>query len=157
MLHLPYCKLVSLVSCGILLWYLFAIICFFAITLKKYKLCLLKLNWSFKMHLWHAFTQILSKHLIPNHLLFGRQLLSYSNTPSAVIKNLAVLSSTTDKINRISSYFWHRWRYEFVVNLRKTQRTSKLNINSQKLFCASLWWKGVQALLENCHSNRGIT
>ena len=31
------------------------------------------------------------------------------------------------------NYFWDRWRYEFVVNLRKTLRTSKLNSNSSKI------------------------
>ena len=35
----------------------FAKTCFFAITLKNYKLCWLKLNWSLTMHLWNAFTQ----------------------------------------------------------------------------------------------------
>ena len=73
-----------------------------------------------------------------NHLLFGKQLLYYSNTTSTVVRNLTVLSSTTDKINRISNHFWHRWRHEYVVNLRETQQASKLNINSQKLCCASL-------------------
>ena len=41
-----------------------------------------------------------------NHLLFSRQLLYSSNTTSTVVRNLTVLSSTTDKINRISNYFW---------------------------------------------------
>ena len=70
--------------------------------------------------------------------MLGRQLLCYSNTTSTVVRNLTVLSSTTDKINRISNHFWHRWRHEYVVNLRETQQASKLNINSQKLGCASL-------------------
>ena len=68
-----------------------------------------------------------------NHLLFGRQLLHYSNTTSTAVRNLTVLSSTNDKINCISNYFWNRWRHEYVVNIRETQRTSKLNINSQKI------------------------
>ena len=45
------------------LFFFFAITCFFAITLKNYKLSLLKLNWSLTMQLWHTFTQILSKHI----------------------------------------------------------------------------------------------
>ena len=49
----------------------------------------------------------------PNHLLFGRQLLYSSNTTSTVVRNLTVLSSTTDKINRISNHFLDRWRHEF--------------------------------------------
>ena len=56
----------------------------------------------------------------------------YSNITSTAIRSLTVLSSTTDKINRISNHFWHRWRHEYVVNLCETQRASKLNINCQK-------------------------
>ena len=52
------------------------------------------------------------------------------------------LSSTTGKINRISNHFLDRWRYENVVNLRETQRTSKSNIERRK---------GAQIRLENCH------
>ena len=69
-------------------------------------------------------------YLAPNHLLFGRQLLCNSNTTSTVIGNLTVLSNTTDKINRISNHFGHRWRHEFEVNLLETKRASKVNINS---------------------------
>ena len=65
-------------------------------------------------------------------MLFGRQLLYSSKITSTVVNNLTVLSSATDKINRISNNFWDRWRHGYVVNLRKTQRTSKLNINSRK-------------------------
>ena len=92
--------------------------------------------------LTYVYPNNFNTYLTPNHLLFGRQL-CYSNTKSAVIRNLTVLSSTTDKINHISNHFWHRWRHEVnVVNLSETQRESKLNINSQKLCCASSWWKG---------------
>ena len=69
----------------------------------------------------------------PNNLLFGRQLLCYSNTTSTVVRNLTVLSSTIDKINRISNHFRHRCRYEYVVNLCETQRASILNVNFQKI------------------------
>ena len=71
-------------------------------------------------------------------MVFHKQLFCYSNTASTVVRDLTVLSSTTDKINHISNHFWHSWRHEYVVNLRETQRASKLNINSQKLCCASL-------------------
>ena len=80
--------------------------------------------------------------LTPNYLLFGRQLLLSSNTTSTVAANLTVLSSTTDKINRINNHFWDRWIHEYVVNLRETQRISKLNIKRGK---------STQTLLENCH------
>ena len=69
----------------------------------------------------------------PNHLLFGRQLLYSSNTTSTVVRNLTVLSSTTGKINCISNHFLDKWRHGYVVNLRDTQRTSKLKINSLKI------------------------
>ena len=78
--------------------------------------------------------QILPKHVTPNHLLFDRQLLYSSNATSTVVRNVTVSSSTTDKINHsVPNYFWDRWRYEYVVNLRKTQRTSELNANSPKI------------------------
>ena len=41
--------------------------------------------------------------LTPSYLLFGRHLLLSSNTTSTVVAT--VLSSTTDKINRISNHF----------------------------------------------------
>ena len=61
-------------------------------------------------------------------MLIGRQLLYSSNTTSTVATNLTALSTTTDKINRISNQFWDSWRHEYVVNLRETQRTSELNM-----------------------------
>ena len=70
----------------------------------------------------HVCPNIIKTCLTPNHLLSGRQLLYYSNTTSTVVRNLTVLSSTTDKTNRISNYFWDRWRHEFVVKLRETQK-----------------------------------
>ena len=45
-------------------------------------------------------------------------ILYYSNTKSTVVRNLTVLSSTTDKINRISYHFLDWWRHQYVVNLR---------------------------------------
>ena len=79
-------------------------------------------------------TQILSKHVAPNHLLFGRQLLYSSKTKSTVVRNVTVFSSTTDEINRLRTLFFKdRLRYIYVVNLSKTQRISKLNTNSPKI------------------------
>ena len=60
-------------------------------------------------------------------MLFGRI------TTSTVVRNLTGVSSTTDKINRISNHFWDKWKYVYAVNLRETQRTSKLNINSPRI------------------------
>ena len=38
-------------------------------------------------------------------------------------------------MNRMSNHFSDRWRHkhEYVVNLRETQQTSKLNVNSSKI------------------------
>ena len=69
-----------------------------------------------------------------NHFLFGRQLMYSTNTTSTVVRNLTLLSSTTDKINCIISHFLDRWRHEYLVNSRETQRTLKLNINSKKVY-----------------------
>ena len=60
-------------------------------------------------------------------------IICYSSTKSIVVRNLTVLSSTTDKINHISNHFWDRCRHEDVLNLRETQQTSKLNVNSPKI------------------------
>ena len=100
---------------------------------------------------------IVKIYLTPNHLLFDRQLLCYSNTTSTVVTNLTVLWSNTDKKNCISNHFWHWWRHEYLVNLCETQRASRLNITSKKLCCVSLWWKCAQTLLEKCHTSMGIT
>ena len=83
--------------------------------------------------LTYVYPNTIKTYLTPNHLLFRRQLLCYSNTTSTVVRNLAVLSSTSNKVNRISNHFWHRWRQEYVVNLCETQQPSKLNINFQKI------------------------
>ena len=74
-------------------------------------------------------------YLTLNHLLFGRQLLYYSNTALTLVRNLIVLSSAIDKTNLIINHFLHRWRHEYVVcsNLCETQRASILNVNSQKI------------------------
>ena len=81
--------------------------------------------------LTHIYPNTIKTCLTLNHLLFGRQC---SNTTLTIVRNLTIVSSTTDKIKRISNHFWHRWRHEYVVNLRETQRTSKLNINSSKIY-----------------------
>ena len=74
-------------------------------------------------------------YLTLNHLLFGRQLLYYSNTALTLVRNLIVLSSAIDKTNLIINHFLHRWRHEYVVcsNLCETQRASILNVNSPKI------------------------
>ena len=90
----------------------------------------------FNIHTLKTLTYVYSNTIetcfIQNHLLFGRQLLYSSNVTSSVVRNLTVLSSTSDKINQISNHFLDRWRHGRVVNLRETQQTSKLDINSLK-------------------------
>ena len=76
----------------------------------------------------YVYPNTIKTYLTRKHLLFGRQSGCYSNTTSTVVRTLTVLSSTTGKINRISNHFWHRLRHEYVVNLRKTQWASKLNL-----------------------------
>ena len=93
--------------------------------------CYSKLNWSLIINL---LTYVYPNTIeTPNHLLYGRQLLYSSNTTSTVARNLTVLPSTTDKINRISNHILDTWRHGYVVNWRETQRTSKLNTNSLKI------------------------
>ena len=91
--------------------------------------------------LTYVYPNTIKTYLTLNHLLFGRQLLCCSNTTSNVVRNLTVLSSTTDKINRISNHFLHSWRHEYVVNLCETQRASKLNINSKKIMLRQFMMK----------------
>ena len=127
------CKLEADLEC------FFATTCFFCDHFEELQTVLIKVKLIINnAPLTYVYPNTIKTYLTPNHLLFGRQLLCYSNTTSTVVRNLTVLSSTTDKINRISNHFWHRWRHEYVVNLCETQRASKLNINSQKLCCASL-------------------
>ena len=82
--------------------------------------------------LTYVYPNTIKTYLAPNHLLFGRQLLYYSNTTSTVVRNLTVLWTTTDEANRISNHFRHKWSHEY-VNLCETQGASKLNIISQKI------------------------
>ena len=53
----------------------------------------------------YVYTNTIKTCLTPNHLVLGRQLLYHFNTTSTVVRNLTVLSSTTDKIDHISSHF----------------------------------------------------
>ena len=83
--------------------------------------------------LTYVYPNTIKTYLTPNPLLFGRQLLCYSNTASTVFTNLTALSNTADKTNGISNHFWHVRRREYVVNLCGTQPASKLNINSKEI------------------------
>ena len=82
--------------------------------------------------LTYVYPNTIKTCLTPNHLLFGRQLLYSSNTTSTVVRNLTILSNTTDKINRISNHFFDRWRHEFTLdtmNIKIKHRLLKINVN----------------------------
>ena len=55
----------------------------------------------------YVYPNTMKTYLTSNDLQFRRQLLCYSNTTSAVFRNLTILSGTTDKINRSSNHFWY--------------------------------------------------
>ena len=63
--------------------------------------------------LTYVYPNTIGTCLTPNHLLFGRKLVYFSNTTSTVVRNLTVISSTADKINRISNHYLDRWRYQY--------------------------------------------
>ena len=109
--------------------------------LKRLSFLLFEVELIINAPLIYVYPNTIKTCLTPNYLLFGRQLLLSSNATSTVAANLTVLSSTTDKINRISNHFWDRWRHKYVVNLREIQRTSKPNKRRGK---------GTQTL-QNCH------
>ena len=79
--------------------------------------------------LTYVYSNTFETCLTPDHLLFGRELLYSSNATSTVVRNLTVLFSTTDKINHSVIIFWigEDMSMHYFVNLRETQRTSKLN------------------------------
>ena len=119
---------------------------FFSDNFEKIQTVLIEVKLIFNnAPLTYVYPNTIKTYLTPNHLLFGRQLLCYSNTTPTVVRNLAVLSGTTDKLNHISNHFWQRWRHEFVVNLClcETQQASKLNINFQKNYDVLVYDKKV--------------
>ena len=83
--------------------------------------------------LTYVYPNTIETCLTLNHLLFGRQLLSSSNTASTIVTNVTVPWNTTDEENHIINQFWDRWRHEYVVNLREKQRALKLNKSSPKI------------------------
>ena len=108
----------------------FAVTCFFLNHFEELQTVLFEVELiTNNAPLTYFYPNTIETCLTSNHSLFGRQLLYSSNTTSTVVWNLTVLSSTT--LNQISNYFLSRWRYEYVLNLRETPGTSKLNINSQ--------------------------
>ena len=94
----------------------FAITCFFCNHFEELKTVLFEIELIINNALLaYIYSNTIETFLTPNHLLFGRQLLFSSNTTSTVVRNLTVLSSTNDKINRISNRFLDRWRHEYAL------------------------------------------
>ena len=65
-----------------------------------------------------------------NDLLFGRQLLYSSHTTPTVVRNITDLSSTTDKIDRISNHFLDRWRHKFTLDTTNIKTKYRLSRNN---------------------------
>ena len=94
----------------------FAIICFFCNHFEELETVLFEVELIINnVLLTYVYPNTIETCSTPNYLLFGRQLLYSSNTTSTVVRNLIVLSSTTDKINCISNHFLDRWRHEYVL------------------------------------------
>ena len=92
----------------------FAITCFFCNHFEELQTVLFEVELTINnTSLTYVYPNTIETCLTPNHLLFGRQLLYSSNTTSTAVRNLTVLSSTSDKINRIGNHSLDRWRYEF--------------------------------------------
>ena len=90
----------------------FAITCFFLDHLEELQTVFIEVKLTINnAPLTYIYPNTIKTYLTPNHFFFGRQLLCYYNTTSALIRNVTALSSTTDTINRISNHFWHRWRH----------------------------------------------
>ena len=96
------------------LFLFFAVTCFFLNRFEEIQTVLFEVELIIKnAPLTYVYPNTKETCLTPNHFLFGRHLLYFSNTISTVVKNLTVLSSTTDKINHISNQFLDSWRLEF--------------------------------------------
>ena len=70
----------------------FAIICFFCNHFEELKTEFIEVKLIINnAPLAYVYPNSIKTYLTPNHLLFGRQLLCYSNTTSRAIRNLTVL------------------------------------------------------------------
>ena len=88
---------------------IYVITCFFCNHFEEVQTVLFEVELIInKAPLTYVYPNTIETCLTFNHLLFGRQLLHSSNTTSTVVRNLTVLSSTTDKINCISNHFLDR-------------------------------------------------
>ena len=108
----------------------FTITCFFCNHFEELRTVLFEVGLIIiNAPLTYVYPNTIETCLTPNHLLFGRQLLYSSSTTSAIVTNLTVLSSITDKITASVIICW----IDGDMNLRETQRTSKSNIDCLKI------------------------
>ena len=70
--------------------------------------------------LTYAYPNDLECCLTPNHLLYGRNL-PYTATNKSPI-NVIFDEHSAEKVTRVINHFWNRWRNEYVVNLRESQK-----------------------------------
>lgn len=75
--------------------------------------------------LTYAYPNDLECCLTPNHLLFGRNLPYTSNEKSPI--DLHFDEASADRVTTTIQHFWERWRKEYVVNLRETQKLTVQN------------------------------
>ena len=88
---------------------IFAITCFFLDHFEELQTMLFEVALIINnIPLIYVYPNTVETCLTLHHLLFGRQLLHSSKTTSTVVRNVTILSSTTDKINRISNHFLDR-------------------------------------------------
>lgn len=75
--------------------------------------------------LTYAYPNDIECCLTPNHLLFGRNLQYTSNDKSPI--DIQFDETSADRVTTTIQHFWERWRREYVVNLRETQKLTVQN------------------------------
>ena len=80
-------------------------------------------------HLTHIYTDSTELPLTPSQLVFSRNLNHASLSESPVNVEVDVYEHR-EKLTNIINHFWHRWRTEYVTNLREYHKLRSLNNNS---------------------------
>ena len=62
-------------------------------------------------------------------MLFIRNLKLFDQEQFEISYEPVNINATSNKISNIANHFWERWRKEYLVNLRESQRISSLNHN----------------------------
>ena len=79
--------------------------------------------------LTHIYTDSTELPLTPSQLVFSRNLNHSSLSESPVNVEIDIYEHR-EKLTNIINHFWHRWRTEYVTNLREYQKLRSLNNNS---------------------------